>query len=294
MSRRHSFRNFWPKTLGSESFPPKVPGSPGLVGCPGLVGGDDGGPVLSAHGVTVRRGTATLLDGVDLAVSPGEVLALVGPNGAGKTTLLAVLSGDERPSAGTVAIHGRAMNEWTPKELALRRAVLPQHSTLSFPFCVRDVVQMGRAPWFGGDDDDQIVFEAMQSVGVTDLAGRPFTSLSGGEQARVALARVLAQRVPVLLLDEPTASLDLHHQELVLTIARNQADRGDAVVVVLHDLGLAAAYADRVAVLAHGRLVAEGPPTTVLTESLLSEVYRHPVEVLAHPHTGATLILPRR
>ncbi len=155
---------------------------------------------------------------------------------------------------------------------------------------------MGRAPWAGGereDEDDTAVAEAMARTEVTGFAGRPFSALSGGERARVALARVLAQRAPLLLLDEPTAALDLRHQELVLRLCRERARAGDAVVVVLHDLALAAAYADRVAVLRAGRIAADGPPR-VFSEELLSDVYDQPVEVLAHPRTGAPLVLPRR
>lgn len=134
----------------------------------------------------------------------------------------------------------------------------------------------------------------MAATEVTGFAARPFSALSGGERARVALARVLAQRAPLLLLDEPTAALDLRHQELVLRICRERAAAGDGVVVVLHDLGLAAAYADRVAVLHEGRIAVHGPPAEVFEDGLLSRVYRQPVEVLPHPRTGAPLVVPVR
>ncbi|APU17937.1 ABC-type cobalamin/Fe3+-siderophore transport system, ATPase component [Actinoalloteichus sp. GBA129-24] len=256
-----------------------------------------GTSALRAEGVGVRLGGSTVLDGVDLTTTAGRVTALVGPNGAGKSTLLAVLAGDRRPDEGRVLLDSRSLTEFSVRELALRRAVLPQRVTLSFPFSVLDVVRMGRAPWQGVEsdvDDESAVHEAMAAAQVTEFAARPFFSLSGGERARVALARVLAQRTGLLLLDEPTAALDLRHQESVLRVAVDRAAAGDAVVVVLHDLGLAAAYADRVAVLACGRLIAAGPPLEVLTSRLLSEVYRHDVEVLPHPRTGAPLILPRR
>jgi iron complex transport system ATP-binding protein len=168
---------------------------------------------------------------------------------------------------------------------------------LSFPFTVADIVEMGRAPWAGTvleDDDAEAVRSALAETDVAQFATRRFTSLSGGEQARVALARVLAQRTGLLLLDEPTAALDLRHQELVLGVARRRAAGGVAVVVVLHDLNLAAAHADRVAVLAGGRLVATGTPAEVLGGELLTDVYEHDVEVIAHPRTGAPVILPRR
>ncbi|MFD0253898.1 heme ABC transporter ATP-binding protein [Streptomyces sp. NPDC127113] len=256
------------------------------------------GDVLAeADGLRVLLGGRTVLDGVGVTVRAGEVLALVGPNGAGKSTLLGALAADVPVTEGLVRVHGRPVARWTAPELALRRAVLPQSASLSFPFPVAEVVRMGRAPWAGSDrenEDDAAVAEAMARTEVTGFAGRPFSALSGGERARVALARVLAQRAPLLLLDEPTAALDLRHQELVLRLCRERARAGDAVVVVLHDLALAAAYADRVAILRAGRIAAEGPPAEVFDEDLLSEVYDQPVEVLPHPRTGALLVVPRR
>ncbi|MGW9639985.1 heme ABC transporter ATP-binding protein [Streptomyces albidoflavus] len=256
------------------------------------------GTVLAeAERLRVRLGDRTVLDGADLTVRAGQVLALVGPNGAGKSTLLAALAADTPAAEGIVRVAGRPAGEWSAAELALRRAVLPQAATLSFPFPVEEVVRMGRAPWAGTereDEDEEAVRAAMAVTEVTEFAGRPFSALSGGERARVALARVLAQRAPLLLLDEPTAALDLRHQELVLRICRERAAAGDAVVVVLHDLQLAAAYADRAAVLHGGRIAAEGPPAEIFTAGLIGEVYRQPVEVLPHPAGGTPLVVPVR
>lgn len=256
------------------------------------------GTVLAeATGLAVRLGERRVLRGVDLAVRAGEVLTLVGPNGAGKSTLLAALAADLAPAEGGLAVDGRPAADWTARELALRRAVLPQAATLSFPFTVAEVVRMGRAPWVGTaaeDEDEAAVAEAMAATEVTDFADRPFSALSGGERARVALARVLAQGTRLLLLDEPTAALDLRHQEQVMRICRERAEAGRGVVVVLHDLGLAAAWADRAAVLHGGRLAAVGTPDEVFTEGLLGEVYGHPVRVLLDPDTGAPLIVPER
>ncbi|MBZ6229037.1 heme ABC transporter ATP-binding protein [Streptomyces olivaceus] len=277
-----------PSRLAASLVPsrpaPPPPASPGEV-------------LAEAEALRVLLGGRPVLDGVDVRVRAGEVLALVGPNGAGKSTLLGALAADVPAAEGVVRIHGRPVSAWSAPELALRRAVLPQSASLSFPFPVEEVVRMGRAPWAGGDEadeDDAVVADAMSRTEVTGFAGRPFSALSGGERARVALARVLAQRAPLLLLDEPTAALDLRHQELVLRLCRERARAGDAVVVVLHDLALAAAYADRVAVLRAGRVAADGPPAEVFAEELLSEVYDQPVEVLPHPRTGALLVLPRR
>lgn len=253
--------------------------------------------VARVEDATVQLGETIALRGAALEVRAGEVVALVGPNGAGKSTMLGVLVGDQRPDTGTVELCGAPVGSWTAVEAARRRAVLPQQSSVTFPFTVIDVVRMGRAPWLGTAaevDDDQIVAAALEQVEATHLAHRVVPSLSGGEQARVALARVLAQQAQLLALDEPTAALDLRHQELVLGLARERARCGDAVVTVLHDLGLAAAYADRVVLLTGGRVAADGPPASVLRPERLSEVYRHDVEVVAHPVTGALLVLPKR
>ncbi|MEV4277727.1 heme ABC transporter ATP-binding protein [Actinoplanes xinjiangensis] len=251
---------------------------------------------MRAVGTHVDLGGTTVVDGVDLHVDAGEVVALVGPNGAGKSTLLAALAGDV-PAGGRIEIDGREVRTWKPVELARRRAMLPQKAMVSFPFTVGEVIAMGRAPWTGrpeSAEDEDAVAEAMWLTETTGFARRTFPALSGGEQARVALARVLAQRTPVLLLDEPTAALDLRHQELVLRAVRERAGNRTRVVVVLHDLGLAAAYADRAYLLAAGRVRAEGPPREVFTAELLSDVYQHEVEVFEHPRTGAPMVVPRR
>jgi iron complex transport system ATP-binding protein len=256
-----------------------------------------GAVAVAARGIGVDLGGRRVLDDIDLEVRAGELLTLVGPNGAGKTTLLGALAGDVGPSAGEVVVDGRPLAEWTPLELARRRAVLPQQIQLGFPFLVEEVVAMGRSPWAGtdaADDDEAAVAAGLEAADAGELVGRRFTTLSGGERARVALARVLAQRTQVLFLDEPTAALDVHHQELVLRLLRDRVAGGAAVVVVLHDLGLAAAHADRVVVVAGGRIAADGAAAEVLTGPRLTDVYGHPIEVLPHPRTGAPLVLPER
>ncbi|MFB8000838.1 heme ABC transporter ATP-binding protein [Nocardia sp. NPDC056000] len=253
---------------------------------------------LRARGVgLIRNGGNRVLDGVDFEVIAGQIVALVGPNGAGKSTLLAALAGELDPTEGTVELDGKPLGDWAHLDMARRRAVLPQDHTVGFPFTAREVVAMGRAPWARTDRqdaDERYIADALTATDVKHLAGRPFPALSGGERARVALARVLAQDTATLLLDEPTAALDLGHQEQVLHLARERATAGAAVVVVLHDLGVAAAYADRVAVLDSGRIAADGPPREVLTTELLTRVYKHPVDVFDHPATGAQLVLPVR
>jgi iron complex transport system ATP-binding protein len=251
--------------------------------------------VVRAEDIGVVLGGRRVLDGVSLEIVPGEVLALAGPNGAGKSTLLAVLSGEIPPTDGRATLGGRELASFPPLELARLRAVLTQDTGLSFPFLVAEVVEMGRSPWARTpklEDDDRALAAAMARADVTHLARRRFTELSGGERARVSFARVLAQETPIVFLDEPTASLDLRHQEDVLRIARELAAEGRAVVIVLHDLSLAGAAADRVALLAGGRRVALGPPADVLTQAVIASVYGVPVDVLVRD--GRPLVIPRR
>lgn len=250
---------------------------------------------ISAQGVGVVVDGHRILRGIDLDVAPGEVVALVGPNGAGKSTLLSAISGDRPVSEGTISIGGRALQSYRTIELARQRAVLTQDNQLSFPFTVGQVVLMGRSPWSRTTrfiEDELAVAEAMVATDVDQLATRRYTSLSGGEKARVSLARVLAQRTPVVMLDEPTASLDLRHQEDVMRAVRGLAAAGTAVLIVVHDLSLAAAYADRIAVVAGGTLVAVGTPAEVLTADLVSSVYGLAVEVSLA--TGSPVVVPVR
>ena len=256
-----------------------------------------GDVVLSARDLEVTIGDKRILKGVSLEVCAGEVVALVGPNGAGKSTLLASIVGDRETTAGTVEIGGAPVSEWTQLELAMRRAVLLQRIEMSFPFAVAEVIRMGREPWQNTDleDEDVPAMEwAIEATDVGHLLSRSFTTLSGGEQARAALARTLSQRAALLMLDEPTAALDIAHQEQVLRVARGRARCGDAVVVVLHDLALAAAYADRVVILSDGEVVASGAPEAVMTDDLLSTIYGCRIETMRHPRTGALLIVPVR
>ena len=250
---------------------------------------------IVAESVGVELDGHTVLDDVSIGVNEGEVLALVGPNGAGKSTLLGVLSGERRPSRGSVSLDGRELGGIRHAELARLRSVLTQDNQVSFPFRVVEVVSMGRSPWartVEGRDDIQAVQEAMDAADVSHLADRRYTALSGGERARVSLARVLAQRAPIVFLDEPTAALDLRHQEDVMRQARALAEGGCAVVVVLHDLSLAGAYADRIALVSGGRIDAIGTPAEVLTEERVERVYGLPVNL--HLVGGRPVVVPTR
>jgi len=257
--------------------------------------------MLEAIDVTVTAARATLLKRVSLQVRPGEMLALLGENGAGKSTLLRVLAGDIRPQAGSVQLSGRPMYLWSMADRARRRAVLPQRAEVAFGFTALEVVLMGRQPHGDGApgaDALAIAREALGCVDAAHLTDRIVNTLSGGEAARVHLARVLAQLWThaagdrFLLLDEPTASLDPAHQHLTLACARTFArDHGLGVLAVLHDVNLAAQYADRIALLKRGRLIAEGAPHAVLTPDRLEACYGVQAVVMPHPRVDAPLVV---
>jgi heme transport system ATP-binding protein len=245
--------------------------------------------LLDRVSVTIR--TKRLLHDVSLTVEPGEVLVLVGPNGAGKSTLLRVLAGDIVPASGRVLLDGKPVHEYHPRELARRRAVLPQQTVVQFGFSAREIVEMGRGER-RGEGDDAIVTRSLDRTDTLHLAERIYPSLSGGEQARVTLSRVLAQEAPILLLDEPTASLDLHHQQMVMEVARELAASGARVVAILHDLNLAASYADRIGLLREGRLTAIGTPWETFRADLLGEVFACEIAVARHPARDCPLVIP--
>jgi iron complex transport system ATP-binding protein len=247
-------------------------------------------PVV-AERVSLQVRNRWLVRDVSMTVEPGEVVALVGPNGAGKSSLLRMLAGDAPPTNGRISIDGRVVGDYRPRELALARAVLPQQTVLQFGFTVREVVEMGRGPR-GGGPGDTVVIDCLRRTDTLHLADRIYPSLSGGEQARVTLARVLAQQTHVLLLDEPTAALDLHHQQLVMDIARELANDGASVLVILHDLNLAAANADRIGVMRDGYLVKIGTPWETMKQELLSDVFSCPITVAPHPTRSCPLVIP--
>ncbi len=252
-------------------------------------------PLLEAHSLGYRAGSRTLIDDVSLSVGAGEVIAIVGPNGAGKSTLLSLFAGDLQPTTGCIVLNGVPLSRLSAADQAVQRAVLRQRVNVTLPFTTFEVVLMGRTPHLRGrpegSADIAIAQEELVRTEMAPFAQQLFPTLSGGEQTRASVARVLAQRAPLLLLDEPTAALDLRHQHSVLRLARMTASGGGAAVVVLHDLNLAAAYADRIGVMHHGRLVAIGSAWDVLRSELLSEVYGITVAVLPNPHTGAPFLL---
>jgi iron complex transport system ATP-binding protein len=235
--------------------------------------------LVTAQGLTVKLAGRLVLRDVSLALSPGRLVALVGPNGAGKTTLLRALAGLV-PSSGVVHVRGDALSSLSLRERARRFAYLPQGHLVHWPLPARDVVALGRYPHGATDParltakDTDAVLRAMQAADVMEFSERRVTELSGGERSRVALARVLAVEAPVILADEPTSSLDPRHQLDVMKTLRAAADKAALVMVVTHDLGLAARFADTVLVLSDGRLVSQGVPAEALSEQVMAEVFR--------------------
>ena len=236
--------------------------------------------MIRADQIQFSRGGRRLLDAVSLAVEPQKMTVIIGPNGAGKSTLLKLLSGEIRPDSGRVSVDGRDIGSLSARELAERRAVLPQSLMLSFPFTALEVVRMG-AIAYGSLDPSRDARMALARVGLAGFEARSYQALSGGEQQRVQFARVLAQAPSAieggmpraLFLDEPTSSLDIGHQIAVLEIARDFARAGGAVLAILHDLNLAAEFADHLVVLHRGQVAASGGARETLTDAVISRVY---------------------
>jgi iron complex transport system ATP-binding protein len=255
--------------------------------------------MLRTQNLQIRRGRKIVLTDITLELKPGEVLGVLGPNGAGKSTLLGALCGELRAHQGSVWLDERELSDWTGMSRAQRLAVLPQVSTLDFAFRVEEVVGMGRLPHQSGRvRDDEIVAAALHAADAGHLSGRSYLALSGGERQRVHLARVLAQLWPgeagqTLLLDEPTSMLDPLHQHTTLQAVREFANRGAAVLVILHDLNLAARYCDRLLLLEGGRPVALDTPEQVLRPEPLKAVFGLEVLVQQHPERGHPLIIAR-
>ena len=257
---------------------------------------------MKAEGIEVRAGTKVLISDVSLTLAPGEFLAVIGPNGAGKSTLLGALAGDRRLAKGHVLLDDKPLAHWSKRALAHRRAVLPQHSNVAFDFTGLQVAMLGLLAHRDRLAERQMRQLAEQALSETEaiaFADRPYTVLSGGERQRVQLARVLAQcdadpaTRPFLLLDEPIAGLDLSHQHAALASARRRVERGLGVLAVLHDLNMAARYADRVAIMEQGRITAFGRTDTTLDPARLSSVFVTPILRLQADGTSVFVSLGR-
>ena len=245
---------------------------------------------LSLSDCRVQIGKAVLLDGVDLTCTPGTLTAIVGPNGAGKSTMLALLSGERTPSAGHAMLDEAPLHTWSATALARRRAIVPQQVAPAFDMRAWELVRLGRAPFEDSRDEEvTAITAALDDMDALPLADREVMTLSGGERQRVGLARALAQiagfrdsaQTHFLLLDEPTAALDLKHARAVMQTARRCADQGVCVIVVLHDLRAARRYADQAVLLGEGRIVAQGSPEDVLTIDRISTVFEVDLETAA-------------
>ena len=250
---------------------------------------------LTTQDLSVRLAGRTVLRDISLALSPGRLVALVGPNGAGKTTLLRALAGLV-PSEGAIHVGGEVLSALALRERARRFAYLPQGHIVHWPLPARDIVALGRYPHGATDParltpaDAEAVRRAMQAADVMDLSERPVTELSGGERSRVALARVFAVEAPVILADEPTSSLDPRHQLDVMEALRSAANSGTLVIVVTHDLGLAARFADSVLVLSEGRLASQGAAGQALSDRVMADVFR--VNVFRAGYRQEAVIVP--
>ena len=253
--------------------------------------------LLAVEGLRVALGGRPVVDGIDLDVAAGEMVGLIGPNGAGKTTLVRAAAGLLAPEAGGVAVAGRPIGEHPRRALARLLAYLPQGAECHWPVTVARVVALGRLPHLGpwrrpSPGDDAAIGRALAAAEVAHLAGRRVDALSAGERTRVMLARALATEPRLLLADEPVAALDPYHQLHVMELLRRRAGEGAGVLVVLHDLALAARFCDRLVLMRAGRRLAEGPPEAVLTEERLAEAYA--VEATYGRRDGALYLLPWR
>lgn len=254
---------------------------------------------LAADNVSLLIAKTPLISQVSLRVEPGEITAILGPNGAGKTSLLRVMTGDVAASSGQVSLNRTPLEDYDPATRARCLAVLPQHSLLNFPFTATEVVMLGRTPHDAGlARDAEIVRQALAAVDGTYLAERSYTQLSGGEKQRVHLARVLAQVWEstgegdrFLVLDEPTSSFDLAHQQLTLQVVRDLARQGMGVLLVLHDLNLAARCADQLVLMQCGHMVKSGRPAEVLQAQTIREVFDVDVHIGSHPEDDAPLVI---
>lgn len=256
--------------------------------------------MLEAVYVSVNYGERAAIQGVSLKAVPGRMIAVIGPNGAGKSTLMRALNGALAPSGGEVLLDGRPLRSFARRAVGRRIAVVAQEAELRFPVTVMEYVLGGRYAWAGAglfgwetERDVEVAAEVLRETELEELGARLMSELSGGERQRAVLARALATEAGVLLLDEPTANLDLAHQAALLGLVRARCDeKGAAAVVVTHDINLAAEFADRVLLLLKGRAAADGEPREVLTPGLLREVFGIEVLVDAHPVTGAQRITP--
>lgn len=256
--------------------------------------------MLEARDLTIKYEARVAVANVSLKLAPGEITAIIGPNGAGKSTLLRALNGQVRRASGAVLLDGDPIEKFSRRSIGRRIAVVAQEAELRFPVTVLEFVLGGRFAWASNagwgwetERDLRVAREVIAETELADLSGRLMNELSGGERQRAVLARALATEAAFLLLDEPTANLDLSHQATLLSLVRNRCDQHlAAALVVTHDLNLAAQFSDHILLMKHGEVIEAGPPRTVLTPELLREVFDVTVLVDAHPVTNAPRVTP--
>ena len=254
---------------------------------------------LSAETLTLAYGARTIVEGLSVGIPPGRITAIVGPNGCGKSTLLRALARLIAPREGQVVLDGKALHGRPSKEVARTLGLLPQSPTAPEGIAVADLVGRGRHPhqralarW--NEHDYEVVAASLAATGIADLADRSVDELSGGQRQRVWIAMALAQETDILLLDEPTTFLDVSHQVEVLDLLTDlNRDRGTTIVMVLHDMNLAARYADHVFAMRAGEVVADGPPHAVMTSDLIREIFALDAVVIDDPVSGTPIVLPR-
>ena len=256
-------------------------------------------PVLQADGLSVGYESRTVLTDVSFAVRPSELVGLIGANGAGKSTLLKTVRGLLAPLGGTVALLGTGIQSLSPRAFAQQAAYLSQQTEIPFGYTVRDIVMAGRYPYLGwwqreGGRDRALVDASLAYVGMTALADRPMQELSGGQRQRALFAKVLAQQTPVLLLDEPATGLDLMYQEELFRFCQELCAAGRTVLMVVHELGLAARFCSRLLLFGGGHLLADGTPADVLTPARLTAAYDAPIAVDALPNGHYDVYVAKR
>jgi len=253
--------------------------------------------MLTATNISKRISGRQILSSCSLELNPGRLTVVVGPNGAGKSTFLKIISGEDQKFAGEIRINGHSLDQLKTRDLSRIRAILPQHSNINFPFTAAQVVEIGRfAHRDGAINDREAIHEAMTITNTVEFSDRLYHTLSGGEKQRVQMARVICQISArtadprYLLLDEPTSSLDLAQQHVLLSLAKKMCKRNIAVLAVLHDLNLALQYADDIIMMKAGQVVASGPVYDTITEDLIEDTFGHPVKLLNHD--GQPVIIP--
>ena len=245
--------------------------------------------------ITAGYDKTTVLDSISLKIEVGEFLGIIGPNGAGKSTLLKVIAGTLSPCKGEVIINGKDINKYKKKELAQLQSVVPQQSLFTLPFKCIDVVLMGRFPyvkWFETTEDYEIAYEAMRLTDTYELKDKLIQEVSGGELQRVRIARAITQQASFLLLDEPTAHLDIHHEVRIFEILKNLNAHGMTVVITSHNINTVVAYAKRIAILHQGKMVKMGSPQEIIKKELIEQIYGIAVMIEENPITHTPIIIP--